>query len=150
MDLLFITLVVVGIFACVAFIYLFILNVKKLYTYNEVQYTVPPVTSSLSHPVIYEVAYVSKNGNEWTFSKEYFDQGIKDMTYDFAQSRINYLIINSNLYKIEKVENSIVNKTTFTLTPSCMTEGSFTQCQIDTIVGNNAYTVLHIIGYWVA
>lgn len=148
MDILFITLVVVGIFACAAFIYLFILNVKKLYTYDQVKYAVPPVTSSLSHPVVYEVAYVSKSGNAWTFSKEF--PGIADMTYDFVQSRINYVIINSNLYKIEKVENSIVNQTTFTLTPSCMTEGSFTQCQIDSIVGNNAFTVLHIIGYWVA
>ena len=147
MDILLITLIVVGVFACISFIYLFFLNVKKLYTYDEVKYSIPPITSSLSRPVVYEVAYVSKSGNDWKFTKA---QGINDLVYDFVQGRINYVIIKSNLYKIEKVNNGYLNSIIITLVPSCMTEGSFTECQIDSLVGNSAVTVLHVIGYWVA
>jgi len=150
MDWYILTLAIVGIFALLSFIYLFFLLNTKLYTYDEVKYDIPGATSILPYPIIYEVAYVSKTGANWNFTKDFFTDGIMNMTHDFKNNRINYVIINSNLYKIESVQDNISDKIIFKLTPSCVTEGSFTSCGIENIVGNNAYTVLHIIGYWVA
>ncbi|NBU82888.1 MAG: hypothetical protein EBS55_14710 [Flavobacteriaceae bacterium] len=117
-------------------------------TYNEVKYTIPPNNSRLVSPVVYEVIYVSKQDNNWTFSKDKsFIKSLNDMVNDFLHNRINYLIINGNLYKIDKVNNNIHDRAIFTLSPSCETEESFLQCNNGSIASNNSFTFLHILGY---
>ena len=147
MKLFFIIVLVVAIFSIVAFSYLFFLYNKKLFTYNEVKYTIPPNNSKLVSPVVYEVVYVSKENNNWTFIKDkVFSQGIKDMVNDYFENRINYLIISGNLYKIKDINNNLYDRAIFTLIPSCG-EGSFIHCNDGIITSNSSYTVLHILGY---
>lgn len=149
MEVLYLVFVVFVLFCFVAFVYLIVLNMKKLYTYNEVSYDIPEVNSLLMSPVIYEVAYVSKQNNDWTFSKEGNFTELNNMVNDFLNNRINYLIIKGNLYKILDVKNNILNRAIFSLDPSCTTTASFTTCSIENMTANNAYTVLHVIGYHV-
>ena len=147
MDLFFITILVIAIFSFISFIYLFVLYKKKFYTYNEVNYTIPNNNSKIVSPVVYEIVYVSKHNNDWTFMKDkVYSQGIKDMANDFFENRINYLIISGNLYKIQSVNNNIYDRAIFTLIPSCATEGSFIHCK-NGLTSNSSYTLLHVLGY---
>jgi len=144
MDMSFLCLAGFVVICAFLIIILYSIGAKKLYSYNDVKYTMPTNTNSFT-PIVYELTYVSNTGGAWTFVQ---DSNIQKFVLDVKHGKITFVIIKGNLYQIENVSN-MSSKIVLHLIESCATTKSFIPCGLpnDAIGGGSAYTVIHVIGY---
>jgi hypothetical protein len=124
---------------------LWYMNKKKLQTFNDINFK-PPRSDSYA-PITYELTYVSNSRGVWYFLKDGKD--IVKLVQDFRDGTITYIMIKSNLYLVENINDNPDNRVVVTLTDACNTTNSFIACgSVNSLTsGTTMYTTLHVLAY---